>query len=280
MLFIYCPYLYGMKTYIYALVHPETKEIKYVGKTDRPKARLREHITDSRKPGRKNKREAWIKSLLNNELKPELIILEKVTKDEWKKKEREWIARYKGQLKNDTDGGDGIDGYKHTPESLFKMKPSWIKKGQHLSPKTQFKKGFKHTQKWKDHNSKISKGRKHSKEARKRMSIAQKKSAKKRNLSELMKGNQYGKGFKWSDKSKKQLSKSKMGHFVSQETRDKIKVRVSKPVIQYDKKGDFIKEWESGKYAAKTLNIGYKAINNNLNNLATITGGFIWEYKK
>jgi len=280
LLFIYCPYLYGMNTSIYALIHPITKEIKYIGKSDKPRARLAQHIIDSRQPGRKNKKEAWIKSLLNKELKPELIILEKVHKDEWKEKEREWIAKYKGQLKNDTKGGDGVDGHKHSPESLNKMKPSWIKKGQRLSSKTEFQKGHIKTKKWKEYMRKKMTGRKHSKKARKRMSIVQKESAKNRNLSELMKGNQYAKGVFFSSQRRKDISKRLKGHFLSQETRDKIKAKVSKSVIQYDKQGNFIKEWESAKYAAKILNIGYKAINNNLNNLATITGGFIWKYKK
>lgn len=277
LLFINCPYIYGMETYIYALIHPQTKEIKYIGKSDIPKTRLRQHITDTRKPGRKNKREAWIKSLLNKELKPELIILEKVTKYEWREKEREWIARYKDQLKNDTNGGDGIDGYKHTPESLLKMKSSWIQKGQRLSPDTEFKKGHTKTNEWKEKVSKKLKGRKHSDEAKKNMSIGQKKISKQ--TSERMKGNQHAKGVFFSIERRKSISERKMGHLVSQETRDKIKARVSKPVLQYDKQGNFIKEWESGKHAAKILNLNYHSVNNNLNNLTNTSGGFIWKYK-
>ena len=266
-----------METYIYALIHPLTKEIKYIGKTDRPKIRLREHIKDSQQPGKKNKKEAWIKSLLNKELKPELVILEKVSQSEWKTKEREWIAKYKDQLKNDTKGGDGIDGHKHSLEALAKMKPSWIKKGQRLSPKTEFKKGHIKTKEWRETISKKLKGYKHSEKSKRNMSIAQKKISKKR--AELMKGNQYAKGVFFSAERRRAISERKKGHFVSKETREKIKAKVNKPMIQYDKQGNFIKEWESAKYAAKILNLGYHAINNNLNNLTIASCGFIWKYK-
>ena len=275
-LFINCPYIYSMETYIYALIHPLTKEIKYIGKTDRPKIRLREHIKDSQQPGKKNKKEAWIKSLLNKELKPELVILEKVSQSEWKTKEREWIAKYKNQLKNDTKGGDGIDGYKHTPESLVKMKPSWIKKGQRLSPKTEFQKGHIKTKEWRETISKKLKGYRHSEKSKKNMSIAQKKISKKR--AELMKGNQHAKGTIYSLEMRKARSERLKGHFVSKKTRDKIKAKVSKSIIQYDKQGNFIKEWESAKFAAKELNMNYHAINNNLNNLSITSFGFRWKY--
>lgn len=277
LLFINYPYLYSMETYIYALIHPVTKEIKYIGKSDTPQIRLSQHIIDSRKKGRKNKKEAWIKSLLNKNLKPEFIILETVSKKDWKIKEREWIAKYKDQLKNQTNGGDGIDGYKHTPESLKKMKPSWIKKGQRLSPKTEFQKGHIKTKEWKEIISKKLKGYKHSEKTKRNMSIAQKKMSKKK--SEYMMGNQHAKGAKWSEERKKEFIKNRKGHFVSQETRNKIKAKVSKPIFQYDKQGNFIQEWESAKYAAKILNIGYKAINNNLNNLSITSEGFVWKYK-
>lgn len=61
--------------YIYGLIDPVSDEIKYIGKTVNPKVRLWQHFTDSKKPGRCNKKEAWVRSLLNQGLKPKIIIL-------------------------------------------------------------------------------------------------------------------------------------------------------------------------------------------------------------
>ena len=267
-----------MGTYIYGLTDPDTQEIKYIGKSDTPKKRLNQHITDSIGQERKNKKEAWIKSLLNKGLKPNLIIIEKVS-DNWQEREKYWIAKYKEQLKNESNGGDGNEGYTHTKESREKMKPSWIKKGQRLSKATEFKKGHFVSKERRKQMSETMKNRKYSKETLKRMSIAQKKSAKTRNLSEKMKGNKYAIGTKWSKERRENQIKIMTGQKRSKETRKKMSLSASKPAIQYDINGNFIREWESAKVAAKELNISYTAINQNLKNHSFTSGGFIWKYK-
>ena len=72
---------------------------------------------------------------------------------------------------------------------------------------------------------------------------------------------------KWCEK----ISKSKKGKSI---------FNVKKPILQYDLQGTFIKEWESSKFASKTLNISNSGINNNLKNIKKYSGGFIWKYKK
>jgi len=55
-----------------------------------------------------NHKRNWIKKLLKQNLKPELIILEKVKIEEWEKAERKWIAHgWKNgwKLVNKTEGG-------------------------------------------------------------------------------------------------------------------------------------------------------------------------------
>ena len=96
------------KTYIYTLIDPITKEIRYVGKSDNPKERLIEHI-------RKNKyiktyKNIWIQSLTKKDLKPILEVVDTVDKTEWSEKEKYWIKHFKElgcKLTNLTDGGDG-----------------------------------------------------------------------------------------------------------------------------------------------------------------------------
>ena len=69
---------------IYALSHPITNDIRYIGKSKRVKERYKDHLNDNSKTYKVN----WIKSLLKNGLKPNLIILEELKEDEdWKIKE-------------------------------------------------------------------------------------------------------------------------------------------------------------------------------------------------
>jgi hypothetical protein len=62
---------------------------------------------------------------------------------------------------------------------------------------------------------------------------------------------------------------------------DIVSKNKSKKVLQYDKKGNFIKEWDSCKEAGKILNInivliGKVALQKPENKSA---GGFVWRYK-
>jgi hypothetical protein len=53
----------------------------------------------------------------------------------------------------------------------------------------------------------------------------------------------------------------------------------SKPVIQYDKEGNIIREWKSQWVASQFLNINYKSINNCVVGLSKSAGNYIWKLK-
>jgi hypothetical protein len=76
---------------------------------------------------------------------------------------------------------------------------------------------------------------------------------------------------KLTEESKKKISKALKGR----------EVTWGKKVLQYDKKGNFIREWDSMKEAEKAT--GAKAIfevaSGYKNNLYKSSGGFIWKYK-
>ena len=49
--------------------------------------------------------------------------------------------------------------------------------------------------------------------------------------------------------------------------------------LQYDKDGNFIKEWESAKEAGNTIGIYPSSITRTCNNERNTAGGFVWKYK-
>jgi hypothetical protein len=128
----------GERSFIYALVDPETDEFRYIGKSIRPMERLANHVNEA--PSNCH-RSHWIQSLKARDLRPYIVILESVQGEwPWQESERYWIARgrYLGwPLTNNTDGGDGVPslpqetrdritaasrGRKPRPETLEKLR--------------------------------------------------------------------------------------------------------------------------------------------------------------
>jgi hypothetical protein len=70
------------------------------------------------------------------------------------------------------------------------------------------------------------------------------------------------KGFKYSDKSKQKMSVVK-----------------NKPILQYDKQGNFIEEWGSIKEASLKLDLCGPHISRVCRNIKKTAGGWIWKFK-
>lgn len=51
-------------------------------------------------------------------------------------------------------------------------------------------------------------------------------------------------------------------------------------IVQFDKQGNFIKNWDTITEAAKALNLSVTNINNNLKKRSKTAGGFIWKHKE
>lgn len=107
-------------TFIYSL--SDSTGVRYIGKSNDPIARLKNHIKESRRRN-KYRKDSWIKSLLNSGNLPILNIIEEIEVEDWKSREAYWINFYKDQgcrLVNGTEGGEGSDGFKgktHSPET-------------------------------------------------------------------------------------------------------------------------------------------------------------------
>lgn len=204
------------KVKIYVLKNPVTNEIHYVGRSLNPFGRYRVHIYLAKKANKKNKKDAWICSLLINNLKPKMEIVDEIEEKNAIEKEREWIEKLfqTCDLKNCRD---------------------------YLANNYLF-----------------------SKESREKMSNS-------------AKGNTNRRGKKTPQEAIDRIAKSKIGKKHSEEQLRKK----SKIIIQYDKQGNFIKEWPSGAEAARQLHLRQGLISLAANNIGfrKSHGGFIWKYK-
>jgi len=119
-------------TYIYGLFEIGTEEeIRYVGKTDNPSKRLRDHRNDKNSTSHKS---CWIKSVFNKGGDIGLKVFKVVNHDNWKDEEIKFIKEMstKFKLVNLTDGGDGrMDNIYNRTFAECKLwlesnKPEWI----------------------------------------------------------------------------------------------------------------------------------------------------------
>jgi len=96
------------KTNIYILIDPRDNKVRYVGKANNIKERLRSHLNPARKHQIHKKN--WINSLKKEKLKPIIEIIDEVPKNNWQFWETYWISQFKNwgfDLINYTEGGDG-----------------------------------------------------------------------------------------------------------------------------------------------------------------------------
>lgn len=152
----------GKWHYIYLLIDPRSDEVRYVGMSHNPGARLLGHIGESRR--RNTHKHAWIRSLAKLGLTPRQEILDAVPHGtDWQTVERAYIAGAKEagyRLTNLTAGGEGVVeldpevkerirqkrlGRKDTPETIARK--SAAAKGGYRSPQ------------WRAHMSQVMKGR-------------------------------------------------------------------------------------------------------------------------
>lgn len=103
-----------MKTiYIYALKDPDSKNIRYVGKTVNLIKRFRRHLRNGKDITHKYHSAIWIRSLLNNNKIPEISIIEEVSENNWEEREIYWIKYYRQlyDLTNILEGGKDTTTY-------------------------------------------------------------------------------------------------------------------------------------------------------------------------
>jgi hypothetical protein len=170
-------------TFIYALMDPRDKRVRYVGKADNPRRRLHRHLSSRAKCHRTH----WLTQLKDAGLKPILNILREVPYAEWTYWEQYFIQLYRetSALTNATDGGEGSHGLKQRPASNLKNRLAHL--GRTVSDETRLKMSVTLTGRPSNH-----KGKKHSPEAIEKMRAAHSGKVQseetKRKRSESMKG--------------------------------------------------------------------------------------------
>lgn len=101
----------------------------------------------------------------------------------------------------------------------------------------------------------------------------------------IMKGNNYGLGYKFTDNQRNNLKQSLIGNTRSvgrthpKEVKYKISKALNKSVSQYNKKEELINNYPSITEASKINNISGSHITKVCKNTRKTAGGFIWKYE-
>lgn len=165
------------EVHIYTLKHPDTLEVRYVGKTVRSLSRrLGNHIANAKGNKHNKHLSNWILNTLKENKKPIIELLETCQSDIWQEREQYWISQFPNLI-NLTAGGDGCIGFIHNSEAIEKIRQSKIGTKHSIEFKEAMSKRLKGVPLSEEHKSKIglaNKGRRASDTTRKKLSESHK----------------------------------------------------------------------------------------------------------
>lgn len=157
--------------YIYCLYDPRTGELRYIGKSDRPRQRLANQLNEKSNTYRCH----WIQELKSLGLKPIQVVIDAVPAGtDWQSVERAYIRGARAitgdRLTNGTDGGDGVPGL--SDESRARIRAAWV--GRKHRPDSMIKigeasRGRRHTSEYREYMSAIMQDREFSGEHRRKI---------------------------------------------------------------------------------------------------------------
>ncbi len=232
-------------TFIYSLSHPITKDVRYIGKSNRPRNRFNNHLNEVSS----SRKSRWVQSLRRNGLIPEFHIVDEVPVLEWEFWERHYISLFESwgfDLTNLNEGGAGAIG-KPTSEET-KQKQRIAKLGKKQTPE--------HIEK-----------------------VRQSQLGKKQPLEAIKKTAAANRGRKNSQEMKDKLSALFKGKKRDPEAVLKMAETNKRPVLQYSLSGEFIKEYPSIKDAKNELAPTNNGLSCHLKGKRKSWQGYKWEYK-
>ena len=263
-----------MNTKIYTLSCPINGDVRYIGKTNNPEQRLKNHLNKARDYNTHKRN--WINKLRNQGFKPIFTIIDEVPIDNWQYWEKFYILKFKQlgcDLVNWSDGGEGLS----------------------YGNQTSFKKG--------ERGIKIVALEKNGTYFNTFNSILEGEMfCGKKGLESVLSGitktcadyiwiyeedyNSFNKDIidaivlDANDNSKKGIkTRFKEGSKPWNTGITGIKLKPDKNVYQYNiLTGDFIKLWSTAKEAGNNLNINIEGIGQCARNKSKSAGGFIWSY--
>ncbi len=278
-------------TFIYALIDPRDNKVRYIGKANKPKYRLQAHLTDKTKTHKCS----WIKSLLKEDLKPELLIIDEVSFKEWQFWEQHYISLYKSWGFNLTNGNSGGYGQVKCSETT-RVKLRLANLGKKISNATKIKMSKSHkvfyakmTIEQKKERKKIAKlaGKKTKKTRTKNNSYSRSLES----IEKMLQTRVEKKLNKHSEVAKAKMRERRLENPVTfwkgktsencEQVRKNAEKRCKK-VLQKSLENGSVKEWSSIKEAALTLNIASSRISECCNSYKgrTTIGKYKWEFKK
>lgn len=161
------------EVHIYVLKHPDTHEVRYVGKTVRSLSRrLGNHIANAKGNKHNKHLSNWILKILQDNKKPIIELLETCPSEIWQLREQYWITQFPN-LVNLTEGGDGCLGLVHNDVAKEKIRQSKLGTKHSDSFKEAMSKRLKGVPLSEEHKSKIgeaNRGKKASEEVKRKLS--------------------------------------------------------------------------------------------------------------
>lgn len=236
------------EVFIYSLEDPETKEVRYIGKTiQKLEKRLIAHIYESNH--KKNHKCNWINKLRKRGSNPKIKLIDIVHEDEWEFWEMYWIEQFRCwgfNLVNNTPGGEG---YKHSDKTKEKIRQANSGKNHYFY------------------------GRNHSKESKEK-------------ISKSLEGNQHAKGFKHSDETRKKVGEETRKYYKNNPRTKEHNKKIgdsnsrakARPIYQYDINGNLIKKHDSVRSVVSELGFGRDGIYDCASGKQKLYRGFIWSW--
>ncbi len=214
-------------TFIYGLFDPITNKLRYVGKTNNPSNRLRQHVYAANHYTKKNTHVLnWVRKLLRNGEKPKLKVLEEVSINNWQEAEVRWIDACRNlgiDLVNTTEGGRAPVATEET-----RRKISESKKGRHHSEETKRKIALKSM------GRQANLGNRHTQETKEKISLSKK--GRKSTPEHIKNAIDGRKGYRHSEETKAKISKSNSiankGKKHSEEHKQRISEGVRKSLLR------------------------------------------------